>query len=279
LPSILFGLASALSWGAGDFAGGLISRRTGAVRATLYVESVGLLPLFMIAFVTDQVSMPLADWLWCGAAGVIGSFGVLALYHALANGKMSVTAPIAALTSTCLPVIAGGVRDGWPSAITFTGFAIGLLATLLISQSRNDRRSMHIRFSDLGLPFLAGLGMGSYFILINQGGQTSVLAPLLAVRVAGTLALLIFAFLKKQLQFPARTIWPLVAVNTVFDIGGSLFYILAGQSGRMDIAASLGSLYSGVTFLLAWFILREKISKVQWAGILISGIAIVLITR
>ena len=46
---------------------------------------------------------------------------------------------------------------------------------------------------------LAWLGLGSYFILVNQGSQTSVLASLLAVRTTGTLALLIFAFLNKQL--------------------------------------------------------------------------------
>jgi uncharacterized membrane protein len=279
LFSIIFGLGAALFWGAGDFAGGLTSRRVGAVRATLYVEAVGLFPLFFIVIYTGQAgTMTITDWIWCGAAGLIGSMGLLALNRALAEGHMSIVASVAALTSASLPVLVGGLRDGWPSVITLAGFGLALLATWLISQTGFEKKTIQIRFGDLVLPFLAGLGFGSYYILINQGSRTSIFAPLLAVRVTGTIALLIFAFLKKQLDFPSRVVWPLVIINTVFDIGGSLFYVLAGQAGRMDIAALLGSLYSVATVLLAWLVLREKISRTQWMGILLSGVAIVLLT-
>jgi drug/metabolite transporter (DMT)-like permease len=46
----------------------------------------------------------------------------------------------------------------------------------------------------------------------------------------------------------------------------------------MDVAAVLGSLYPGSTVLLAWFILKERISRVQVVGILIALAAIVMIT-
>jgi drug/metabolite transporter (DMT)-like permease len=38
LLSIIFGLASALSWGAGDFTGGLAARKVGAYRSVFYAE-------------------------------------------------------------------------------------------------------------------------------------------------------------------------------------------------------------------------------------------------
>ena len=41
LPIIL-GLASALSWGTGDFAGGLASRKVGPYRAVFFAEAIGL---------------------------------------------------------------------------------------------------------------------------------------------------------------------------------------------------------------------------------------------
>lgn len=278
--TIIFGLSAALSWGTSDFTGGLVSRRTGALRATLYVEAFGILPLILLSWYSNGLPTSTANqWIWCGLAGVIGSLGQLGLYKALADGKMSIAAPVTALTSASVPIIAGGIRDGWPPMLTLAGFAIGLFATWLLSQSNSGSSKPGINFSDLGLPLLAGLGMGVYYILINHGSQADVFVPLLAVRLGGTLALLIFAYLNKQLTLPARAMTPLVITNTVFDIGGGLFYILAGQVGRMDVAVLLGSLYSGVTVLLAWLLVGEKISPKQWLGVALILLAIVFLAQ
>ena len=48
LLSILLGLTSAITWGAGDFTGGLAARKTGAFRAVFYGEAVGLVLLFAV---------------------------------------------------------------------------------------------------------------------------------------------------------------------------------------------------------------------------------------
>ncbi len=276
MHSILFGLASALFWGAGDFAGGLVSRRANAVRASLYVQAGGLIPVLTIALFTRQLTMPLVDWLWCGAAGVIGSLGFLALYRALADGQMSTAAPIAAVTSAGLPAIVGVMRDGVPSASIVAGFIFALAAIWLISQ--NGTGTIKLRLKDLLLPFLAGLGFGIYFIFVDLGGQSSIFAPLVAVRGAGGLTLMVLAAFSKDLHLPSRSILPLVLLNISVDVLGSVFFILAVQSGRMDIAAVLGSLYSGVTVLLAWLILREKISSIQRIGVAFALLAIILIT-
>jgi drug/metabolite transporter (DMT)-like permease len=105
-----------------------------------------------------------------------------------------------------------------------------------------------------------------------------LLAPLVAVRGAGGLTLFIVAAFSKELHLPSKTILPMVILNVSADVLGSLFYVLAVQSGRMDIAAVLGSLYSGATVLLAWFFLHEKIIGVQRLGIAVAMLSIVLIT-
>ena len=43
--SIAFGLLSAIVWGAGDFTGGIASRKTGAFRVVFFGEIVGILVL------------------------------------------------------------------------------------------------------------------------------------------------------------------------------------------------------------------------------------------
>ncbi|MBV5331081.1 EamA family transporter, partial [bacterium] len=67
-------------------------------------------------------------------------------------------------------------------------------------------------------------------------------------------------------------------VSSLLDSAGNALYAMSARMGRMDVAAVLGSLYPGSTVLLAWFILKERVSPLQLFGILVALVAIVLIT-
>ena len=95
--SIIFGLCAALGWGAGDFTGGLASRKTGAYRAVFYSEVIGIVFLFFILGVTSEPVPNLKVWLLSMLAGAIGTFGLILLYHAMTIGLMSIAAPVSAL--------------------------------------------------------------------------------------------------------------------------------------------------------------------------------------
>jgi drug/metabolite transporter (DMT)-like permease len=208
----------------------------------------------------------------------LGSAGLLLLFRSLAEGKMSVAAPVSALMAAVLPVIASAITEGLPQVIRYIGFVLALAAIWLISQGDGHREKFHLHLADLRMPLLSGALFGFYFIFMNRGSQNATVWPMVAARLAGAFFLLWFALAKKEIAWPGRAIAGLVLLNALGDIGGNTFFILAGRGGRLDVAAVLGSLYPGMTVLLAGLILRERLNRSQWAGIAAALAAIVLLT-
>ncbi|MDX1378894.1 MAG: DMT family transporter [Anaerolineales bacterium] len=277
---ILYGLLSGISWGAGDFAGGLASRKLGAYRAVFYSDLIGLaLILFVSIFYREA---PPSRFIIFNAAlgGALGTFGLLMLYSALSQGKMSIAAPVSALFAALLPVVVGLFTQGLPTLPQFIGFGFALTAIWLISQGNSTERFRLERLADLRLPLLAGLGFAGYFIFLHRAtnGSDLIFTPMIISRTAGTVLILMAVLARRDSFVVQREAWPIVLTNATLDVGGNMFFILASQVGRLDISAILSSLYPGSTVILAWIFLKEKISSKQIIGIASALIAIVLFT-
>ena len=280
MSSIVLGLFSAFSWGAADFTGGLVSRKTGAFRAALWGETVGLLLLVPAALASGERVPETSSWLQAGLAGALGTLGLVLLYHAMARGTMSIAAPVSALMTAILPVVAGSLSEGFPGPLAFVGFGFALLAVWLVSQSEDGVKDVLAHLSSLRLPLLAGVGFGCYFILIHSAARHSTWWPMVASRAAGWMLIAIFMISRREsMRLPTGTmsIWPIIVMNGILDAGGNIFYILAGHGGRLDVSAVLGSLYPGATVLLAWLILKERLRPTQWIGIWAALAAILLL--
>lgn len=274
---ILLGLASALSWGTGDFAGGLASRKVGAYRAVMFAEAIGLgVVLLGVPFFPEALP-DLRSVLWSVAGGVTGTIGLIVFFEAMRRGRLSVVAPLSALLGAVVPVVVGGVLDGLPKPTVLGGVSLALLAIVLISREEvpiGEETSE----SYLHIPILAGIAFGLYFVFMNEAGQAYFLGPIIIARTAGMLSIAAFLFFTgASFRVPSGS-WHLLLINGIFDVGGNAFYLLATQAGRMDVSAVLGSLYPGMTVFLAWLILKEKLQRLQWLGILLALVAIILMT-
>ncbi len=274
LAPIVFGLSSAACWGAGDFCGGLAAKRAPADRVVISSQIISLIFLAALALLTREAPLSSDRLLLAGVAGMFGAVGMLALYRSLADGHMGVAAPVSAVVAAAVPVIAGAFMEGLPGRPQLIGFGLAFAAVWLVSQTTH----VTIQLRDLGLPFLAGLSFGIFFVIIGSVGQAAVWWPLIAARL-GSLSLLIgLALIRWQAVIVARPLLTLVVIIAVMEVGGNACYILARQAGRLDVAAVLSSLYPATTVLLARFVLKEHIGRAQVLGIAAALAAIILIT-
>jgi uncharacterized membrane protein len=276
LPSILYGILSAASWGAADFIGGIATKRTAAYRVLFLAEIASLIPFVALAFITRELFPPLMDLFWGAFASLLGLAGLTILYRALADGKMSITAPISALLAALIPVLFGLFTLGIPRFTTIIGFGLAFAAVWLISQT--DSTNWRLHFADLRLPLLSGIFFGFYFVIINNATQHAFFWPLVSARSAGFIGFGLYALITRQPALPPRELWGYSIFNGIIDISGNAFFVLAAQVGRMDVAAVLGALYPASTVFLAWVFLKERISRIQALGIALAFVAIILFT-
>jgi hypothetical protein len=102
---ILFGMASALSFGVGDFAGGLASRRASGLAVAALGQLVGTVLLAAFVLVA-RPGLPDTSSLAIGAAaGLSGAVGVAALYVAMAAGAMGLVASVSGAGAVTVPLL------------------------------------------------------------------------------------------------------------------------------------------------------------------------------
>jgi drug/metabolite transporter (DMT)-like permease len=207
-------------------------------------------------------------------AGLAGLTGLAAFYRGLASQHMGVVASLAAVISAAIPVLFGLLIEGFPSTRQLAGFGAAFIAIWHLTVSKN---SQAIRWRQLSLPVTAGLGFGLAFILIDQAVDQSVLWPLVASKVLGTCILITLLVIFRIGVMPRKQKYPIVCLTGVLDAAGTAFYASAAQVGRLDISAVLASMHPAMTALLAWMILKERLSRRQWVGVIAALVALALI--
>jgi drug/metabolite transporter (DMT)-like permease len=272
---VLFALVSAVSWGSGDFTGGVAARRSNPFFVLLLSSLSGIVILLVCALLWRETFSSLNSVLWAAAAGVSGAFGMAIFYRTLSLGHPARVAPVTAVIGVMLPVGFGIFTDGLPGMARLVGFAIAMLGIWLVSQSSSQQEGQISRLEFI-LASLAGMGFGGFFTLLAQVEPGKIFMPLVVCRCAAFCTALLVLLISRK-PIPSLLSNPLALFAGVLDMGGNLFYLLAKQQTRLDVAVVLASLYPAATVFLACILLKEKLSLNQWLGIGFCLLAIVLI--
>lgn len=260
-------------WGASDFSGGIGARRANAFLFTAFVHLSGVVLMYSVARLAHAPFPERASILWAIAAGSIGGVSLALFYRALASGKMGLTAPVAAVLGAGIPTIVTAFVAGFPSYRQMLGFALAGIGVWLISRTEEGVG----RPEGLGMAVLAGIGFAGFYLCVNQAGNASALWIAWCSRCASLVVTSIFVLATKQVRALPRSVLAIAIFTGVLDITGSALFVRAAQTGRLDTAVVLSSLYPAITVLLARIFLHEHFSRSKTVGMLAALAAVPLV--
>ncbi len=274
MVAVLLALASSVTWGVADFAGGMLTRRMPLAAVTLLSQAAGFVLLITIVAFTRSL-----DWhsAWIGAIGGLGGGAGLAFFYAaLARGTISIVSPITAC-SAIVPVglaIGAGER---PAALALAGSGIALGGAILASV--DERSSSERGRSDaVILAVAAALAIGVFIYFLGRGSHGgSALSTLVGARVGSLALLLTWVLVSRPSLRASRRLAALVVLVGLADVSANALFAIASQHGLIAVVSVLGSLFAVVTVVLAHPVLHERISRVQMIGVAVAlvGVAVV----
>ena len=275
--AIVFALLGALVYGFSDFAGGLASRRAPALAVVFcgQLASLALLAVLLVA-VPGRVDLPSIGW--GAAAGVCGGLALLLFYRSLAVAPMTVVAPLTAVMSAVVPVVGGIGLGERPSALALVGVLLAVAAVLLVSAEEGRLPGLQtLRGPGVVGALVAGTGFGLLFVLLSRSADDSGFWPLAGARVASVVLLGLVAAVGRRSLVPRGAAPGLVLASGIGDMTANLLFVLASRLGLLSVVGVLLALYPAGTVLLALLVLRERLHRVQLAGLAVASGGVVLI--
>ncbi len=237
-------------------------------------QFIGMLAALVLAVLRGEPLPQGPDVAWAVAGGVLGVVGITALYRGLAVGRMGVVAPTTGVLAAVVPVTVGFALEGVPSTEVVVGIGLALVAVILVTRAPGHDASTR---SGIEWGLLGGLAIGGFSVCIGQLSGAGAFGPLVLVRlIEGGIVALVIILGRQPWRMPITTLrWVLVV--GLLDMAGNGAFILAAQAGALAIAATVSSLYPVGTVILAIAVLHERLTRSHAAGIVLTGVAIVLI--
>jgi drug/metabolite transporter (DMT)-like permease len=275
LPTIGIGagLLGALSFGAGDFAGAIASRRAGALVAVAGAHLVGLLAL-VVAVLVVRPPVPDIGTIGIGlVAGLAGAAGLAALYRGMSLGSMGLVTSISGAGSLTLPLLAGVALGATVAPLQLAGVVSAAAAAAAAGGASRDE----IGRRSLGLAGLAAVSFGAWYVLLDlaaRGGDPLWALVFNRAASAGVAALVVAIRGFDRQAVPRR----MIVAAGIFDVGGNALYVVAREQMALGLAAALIGLYPIVTMLLARYRLGEHLPRLGQLGVALAVLGIVLIS-
>ncbi|HWZ98511.1 MAG TPA: DMT family transporter [Candidatus Dormibacteraeota bacterium] len=284
---IFLGLATALAWGSSDFLARFVTRRIGTLRSLFYMQTWGFL-LLTVYLISTHSWGHLFDgsgwrpWAWGFLAGGCNTVAMFSFYRCLEVGKVAVVAPLSA-SYPVLTLLLSTFSGERLTILRVCGVAVTLLGVILVARGEagSDEASKSAK-RGIAWALFAAIAFGALFWILGLRiiATTGPYASLWLIRMTGSLVSLSALHLKRIQVFKSlgASNWQ-PTVMGFLDTGAFALSNRGMQMEQVSIITVLSSLYGAVTVILAAVLLRERVSRLQWLGIVATFAGIFLISR
>lgn len=290
IVAVALALACGMSYGVSDFFGGVSSARV-RVAPTSFLS-------YGLATVVAAGALLFAGGRWSGTAlawavlaGLFAVAGTLAFYAALVSGPISLVTPIVGTIESAVPVIAAVLIGQRMTALTWLAIVLAVAGGALVSLKIGRGTRLTARPALLAL--VGGVLFGGSIIALNRAPRDSGLIPAVFEGGVGFVimaALLVWARASARVSrllrlfdgdpdaAPAasaarrpgvRAYVPGLAAGILLGAANTLL-VLALRAGPLAVVTVLADLYPVAAVILAWLVLRERLSAVQLSGVALA---------
>jgi drug/metabolite transporter (DMT)-like permease len=218
---------------------------------------------------------------WLVLAGLGNVVGLLLVYTALRQGKVGIVGPIVSTEgaiAAVLAVLAGeDLAAGSAAMLAVIAVGIGLAATTAepaadATTAVGDRRRAVPAYA-----FLAACAFGtSIYATARASTQLPVAWAVAPPRILGVLLVLIPLAATSRLRI-TRSAVPLVVTAGVAEVVGFTLFAVGSRHG-VAVAAVLASQFAAIAAIAAYFLFRERLTRLQVAGVVTIVIGVATLT-
>ena len=270
-------LAASFSWGIGDFIGGMKSRVLPVLVVLAVSQVVGLTWIASVAIVAGEPVPGQREVVLAAISALAGLAGLACFFRAIAIGKMSVVAPVAAMAAA-VPVVVGIASGDRPSSVQVVGMAVALAGAVLASREPvgDGDRAARIAAGVL-LAAASAVLFGLFFLGIDAAAEGGIVWATLVNRITSVSILIAVVLAVRPDLAAARPHAPALAAAGTLDVGANLLLAAAATQGLISLVSVAASLYPAVTVVLARVILHEQMQRIQEVGAAFALGGVVLI--
>jgi len=203
----------------------------------------------------------------------------LIYYYAINHGQISLTGTVIGIFPIIVVILSLLFLHETPSIYQKLAIAIAIAGTVTVAAPSKLGKVHFGPWFWWALFAVFSIGIADFMIKILLN-QYDVYTYLFTFTLCSMFVTLLVVFLDKKGRVLPKFTWkhylPTLIGVTMMEFGFFVFHLALSQ-GYASLVTPISGIYVAITAILAWLILKEKLSKFQFAGVALCAIGVVLV--